>query len=334
LEVVILQIFKVSVCISTRNRAEYLKTSIKSALRQTLPNIEIVVLDDCSTDNTNDIVKQFDDPRIVYFRTNERLGVTSSWNKCASISRGEYITFLNDDDALHPEMLEQESKLLDEDPELACVYSGFYVINNNDKIIRTNIPHAGLYVKNGKDEFLSHIIKNYICTQTVLIRRSVFNKLNGFDTSMYLCTDLDFWFRLELENYKIGYINRPLAYIRHHGKTFTSKSILNGSILREYTNVLRKTLLSTKMKKLYKSEEITLIRKNAARGIVYHLLRWSYECLRQGNLKGTAYYLFQLTPWRSTDFGELNPAMAVIIRQFILNSFQLLTGKIFKRLSV
>ncbi len=307
----------VSVCISTRNRAGFLETSIKSAMQQSLGKIEIIVLDDCSTDNTFEMVKQFDDPRILYIRPQTRLGITPSWNRCAAISRGRFITFLNDDDALLPEMLEAECRLLDENPKLACVYCGFNLIDDSGKVIKTNIPHAESYIKNGEVEFLTHVISNYMCTQTVLIRRDVFEKLKGFDESLCSCTDLDFFFRVELNRHRIGYINKALVNFRSHKGSLTCKNIMNKSVLREYLYLVKKTFSCDEISELFNADKAAMLKRNATMGIARQLFTWSYECLRLGDLKGAAYYLRQFTPWRNADFGEWSPGAGAVLRYFM-----------------
>ncbi len=111
---------KVSIVIPTRNRAHLLRFALKSAVQQTYPNIEIVVCDNDSNDNTQEVVDSFDDKRIVYFRTTKSLSMPDNWEYALSKTSGEYITYLTDDSFLLPncitiaisEMEEQKVKVV------------------------------------------------------------------------------------------------------------------------------------------------------------------------------------------------------------------------------
>ena len=90
---------KVTIAIPTYNRADdYLKQTLKSALNQTYENIEIIVSDNCSTDNTEAVVNSFNDSRIRYFRQQENIGANNNFNFCLKQAKGEYFLLLLDDD--------------------------------------------------------------------------------------------------------------------------------------------------------------------------------------------------------------------------------------------
>jgi glycosyltransferase involved in cell wall biosynthesis len=117
---------RLSVVIPTYNRAHYIRQAIDSVLRQTMQDVEIIVVDDGSTDNTRAQLASYGD-RIRYIRT-ENKGVAHARDVGSAASRGQYITFLDSDDLLYPYMLELESRLLDRCPDVGLVYaemSGF-----------------------------------------------------------------------------------------------------------------------------------------------------------------------------------------------------------------
>ena len=96
----------VSIIIPTFNRSKYLKRAISSALNQTYEKIEIIIIDDNSDDETDSVVRDFKDERIKYYKNNKNKGPTFSRNKGIRLSKGEYITFLDDDDELLPRKIE------------------------------------------------------------------------------------------------------------------------------------------------------------------------------------------------------------------------------------
>jgi glycosyltransferase involved in cell wall biosynthesis len=95
-----------SICIPTRNRAEYLQHAIKSILSQTFNDFEIIISDNNSSDDTRRVVKSFKDARIRYYHSKKNLPLTDNWNKCYSMARGEYFMLIGDDDYLLPQALE------------------------------------------------------------------------------------------------------------------------------------------------------------------------------------------------------------------------------------
>lgn len=98
---------KVSICIPTYNRAELLMIAVQSALNQTYQNIEILVVDDASTDDSVQTLKRLKDKRIRVLVNGDNLGMVGNWNRCLKLARGEYIKFLNSDDVLKPECVER-----------------------------------------------------------------------------------------------------------------------------------------------------------------------------------------------------------------------------------
>ena len=96
---------KFSIIVPTKNRSKYLHYTLKSIVEQNFNDFEIVVSDNFSHDETKEIVDKFKDPRIKYFRTNSELNRTDSWNFGLSKSKGEYVTFIGDDDSFLPNSL-------------------------------------------------------------------------------------------------------------------------------------------------------------------------------------------------------------------------------------
>ena len=97
----------VTIAIPTYNRADYfLKQALKSALDQTYQNIEIIVSDNCSTDNTESVVRDFSDSKIQYFRQTTNIGANNNFNFCVQVAKGEYFLLLQDDDLIDPDFIE------------------------------------------------------------------------------------------------------------------------------------------------------------------------------------------------------------------------------------
>ena len=124
----------VSVVIPTYNRPEYLKQAIDSAVRQTYRNIEIIVSDNCSTDNTQEVVASFQDSRIRYWRQPENLGMFANQMHAFKMGRGKYIASLHDDDMWNEDFLEKLVPHLEEHPDIILAFCDQYIMDAQGKI--------------------------------------------------------------------------------------------------------------------------------------------------------------------------------------------------------
>jgi glycosyltransferase involved in cell wall biosynthesis len=124
----------VSVITPTYNRAEYLKEALASAVKQTYKNIEIIVSDNCSTDNTEEIVSSFADPRIKYWKQPQNMGMFPNQIHAFKMARGKYIASLHDDDVWNEDFLEKLVPPLEENPDLILAFCDQYIIDENSNI--------------------------------------------------------------------------------------------------------------------------------------------------------------------------------------------------------
>jgi glycosyltransferase involved in cell wall biosynthesis len=127
---------KVSVCMPVYNRPEYVAEAIESVLQQTFTDFELIITDNCSTDNTPEVIKSYaaKDNRVKYFRNERNLGVCSSGNRAMLLSRGEYIKQLFSDDKLSPRHLEVFVEVLDNHPKVSLVTSYTQNFGKHDHI--------------------------------------------------------------------------------------------------------------------------------------------------------------------------------------------------------
>jgi hypothetical protein len=102
-----------SICIPTRERHETLPHSIRTILQQTCSDFELIVQDNCSREDTRRTVEEFDDPRIIYHRSDERISMHANWEQALNLTSGEYVIFLGDDDGLLPYCLEKAAECVD-----------------------------------------------------------------------------------------------------------------------------------------------------------------------------------------------------------------------------
>jgi glycosyltransferase involved in cell wall biosynthesis len=202
----------ISVIIPAHNRAGLLPRAIRSILSQTYDNYEAVIADDCSTDNTEEVVKSFKDERIVYVRHNRNRGANAARNTGIRLARGRFIAFLDSDDEYLPRKLERTVEILNDSlPDVGVVYScvlrtrgeGRGMIKCLDRGISGNI-------------YIQELLANYVCIDTALVRKECFSK-ELFDEDLPGYQDWDLFIRLA-RHYKFVYIDEPLA-IWHHEDT-------------------------------------------------------------------------------------------------------------------
>ncbi|MEW6170798.1 MAG: glycosyltransferase [Candidatus Omnitrophota bacterium] len=209
---------KVSVIIPTYNRANYIVETIDSVLAQTYEDFEIIVIDDGSTDNTEDTINKYNG-KIRYFYQ-ENKGTAAARNFGISKARGEYIAFLDDDDLWLSEKLERQTAILDADKQIGFVCSAGYKIDehNNNKI--------SSWQRNGnanRTTFESLYERNFVYNLTVLIRKRCIEEVGGLDETLIVSQDYDLWLRVA-KKHRFHYINQPLALWRIH-KSNLSKNL-------------------------------------------------------------------------------------------------------------
>lgn len=127
---------KVSVILPVYNGAEYLRDCLDSLMHQTFGDFELVIIDDCSTDQTPDIIKQYSDTRIRYFKNDTNSGIVFSLNKAISLSQGEYIARMDADDICLPERLEKQVAFLDEHSDFGLISTWFEMFGAANGIVR------------------------------------------------------------------------------------------------------------------------------------------------------------------------------------------------------
>ncbi|WP_461515844.1 glycosyltransferase family 2 protein [Porticoccus sp.] len=125
----------VSVCIPTFNAEKHIKKTIDSVLAQSYQNLQLIILDDCSTDSTMKIIKSIDDPRIEIFENETNLGPQETWSKLIDLAGGVFFKIVCHDDVLYPECIAVQVQALIENEDVVLVASNRDIIDKNDKVI-------------------------------------------------------------------------------------------------------------------------------------------------------------------------------------------------------
>ncbi len=203
----------VSVIIPSFNRANYLSLALDSVLEQTYPVAEIIIVDDGSTDNTSEVVKQYAS-RVRFFQQNHG-GVSAARNKGLELARGEIIAWCDADDVWEPTFLQRTVGLLENDPQLDGVYAGVTHIDSDGHRLpqdnRVTVPPEQLYTALADDCFIQ--------TTGFIMRQRCFTHAGWFDTNFDISEDYDMFLRLA-QNCRIVGLGEPLVQYRvHHQNT-------------------------------------------------------------------------------------------------------------------
>jgi len=226
---------KVSVIIPTYNRAHLVGRAIQSVLNQTFKDFELIVVDDSSTDNTDDIIKEFQkkDDRITYLKHEKNKGGSAARNTGIKAARGEYIAFQDSDDEWFPEKLGKQMRIFESASlEIGVVYTGFWRIENDRKIY---IPASWVIQKEGK--IYKELLKwNFVTTQSILVRKVCFDRVGYFDENLPRLQDWELVIRLS-KYYNFKCIDEPLLT-----SPFTPDSISanQDALIKAYELILEK----------------------------------------------------------------------------------------------
>lgn len=223
----------VTICIPTYNGAAYIAKALESAIYQTYPDFEVVVVDDQSTDNTIEILNKYEssDSRIRIFQNSHNLGLVANWNRCIELAKGEWIKFLFQDDLLTPDCLEKfishQSKSPGKEKVLFCKRKYFYknIQDLSDYDLRRTkrifiwdkFPNKILI---NRPDIINLIINHPACNilgepPSFFIHKSVFDQYGLFDPSFQHICDLEYWLRVGI-NMPILLIPETLVHFRLH----------------------------------------------------------------------------------------------------------------------
>lgn len=173
---------------------------------QTYQDLEIIIVDDGSRDNTERVIKNFKDERIRYIQHNQNKGASAARNTGIRESRGKYIAFQDSDDEWFSNKLEKQIEAFaDAPPEVGIVYSGFYRIEADRKLY---LPSDQLSLKEGNIH--NELLKgNFVGTPTVLMKKECFRNQRYFNESLPALEDWELWIELS-KYYTFRYIKKPL----------------------------------------------------------------------------------------------------------------------------
>lgn len=222
----------IDVVIPTYNHGKYILNAIKSVENQTYKPSRIIVINDGSTDDTDEILRSYKSSVELLYIKQENSGLSSARNAGIKLSTAEYIAFLDADDAWNPEKLESQLDVFKKSglKNLGVVYCNYSIMDSNGENIR-DAYRFEIDPKIRGDIFLKILESNKVSSSGsgVLVKKEIFDKVGNFDTNLSALEDWDMWLRISKE-FSFDYTQKTLVKIRRHSDNMqkdTSRMFIN-----------------------------------------------------------------------------------------------------------
>jgi Glycosyl transferase family 2 len=201
----------VSIVLPTHNGSKYIRQSIQSCLDQSHRNLELIVVDDGSTEDLRSVMSEFTDPRLRYVRHEKNRGISAALNTGFTLASGEYLTWTSDDNYYAPDAIERLTRFLQNYPRIDFVYASSYIVDEMGlretlRVQRVQ-PPQDLKRQNGVGACF-------------LYTRRVYLDIGDYNSDAFLVEDYDYWVRLS-KRYRMQRIFSPLYYYRYHKDSLT-----------------------------------------------------------------------------------------------------------------
>lgn len=290
----------VSVVVPCYNHEKYVKDTIESILNQTYKNIELIVIDDGSKDNSVYIIQKLADKYNFTFINRPNKGLSATLNEGIKLAKGKYFCVCASDDKYLFDKIEKQVRFMENHLKYEMCYAK--VIQFNDK------ESKEIEIKNPPIGFIFDDLINrcFIPAVTVMIRIDIFKKIGLFDENLYI-EDWDMWLRIA-NKYQIGYIDEYLAYYRRHdnNSSLDTLKMYNSTIA-----ILKKWNFYYNYDKTYINNELRY----------FNIFALEHKVKALGQLQYVFFNLDKLLAWK----GIIKLVTPYPIFRFLRNSFELLT---------
>ncbi len=206
---------RVSIVTPSYNQGRFIEETIRSVLLQGYPNLEYIIIDGGSTDDSVEIIRKYE-PWLAYWVSEPDLGQSHAINKGWARATGDAISWLNSDDTLVPGGLAAAVEALYGDPALGLVYGNVHITDAASRVTRVLFGHTFV------PELMVVHWQNPVQQQGFLMKRSLLNRVGWLDESMHYCMDFDYWVRIALRDERARYVNKVLGCFRQYAGTKTS----------------------------------------------------------------------------------------------------------------
>ena len=209
----------VSVVVPCYNHEKYVKETIESIINQTYKNIELIVIDDGSKDNSVKVIQELADKYGFTFIHRPNKGLSATLNEGIRLSKGKYFSAIASDDILFLEKIEKQVKFMESNPKYGMCYGKIVYFEDS-------IKNTSEYSNSNKQGWVFDDLLNYGCfipAPSTFMRKEVFETVGEYDENLWI-EDWDMWLRIS-QKYQVGYIDEYLAYYRKHDTNISSQSL-------------------------------------------------------------------------------------------------------------
>jgi glycosyltransferase involved in cell wall biosynthesis len=197
--------------------ARFVCDAVTSAIAQTASDLEIIVSDNASTDDTQERLKTFSDPRLRVFRNETNIGAIGNFNRCIELASAPWIKFLEADDYLRPDCVRRMLEIAERYPSVPLISAGRTLVNSVGSVVGHHCKPKTEVVPGKTLRRRVHYMHNEIGTPTdVMVKRELLLDVGGFDPEYgaYL-NDFDLWIRC-MDHCDVAFIGEPLVFVRRH----------------------------------------------------------------------------------------------------------------------
>lgn len=289
----------VSVVIPVHNGERFIAQAIESALNQEGADVEVIVVDDASSDESPSIIKSYGD-RVTYLPVTKQATGIAATNIGVERASSDLVCVLHHDDYLLPGKLARHVALMRAHPEIGFSYSAQHFVDESGRELGTlHSPVAsGDYVLPGGRELTSLALHNYISFCNAVVRKSALAKVGFFPSSLQIVGEWLTWIRLAKEHY-VGYVSEPLVCYRLHADQLTYKrstEVFRGQLELVHEETFRGVRPSADVQRL----------RRLARGNIYLSLAFVHAFKREGGqaLRAAVLAAVRIRPWELAAFGR------------------------------
>ncbi|MFN8575928.1 MAG: glycosyltransferase family 2 protein [Candidatus Sericytochromatia bacterium] len=264
---------KVSILIPTYNRAELLDKAISSSIEQDYDNIEIIISDNCSSDNTTKIVdKYLGDSRVKYYKNTENIGMVGNWKKCLyEYSTGDYFIILSDDDYfIDNRYISKAVELINNNNNIVMVYANGYIFLKDKNLkLRLDLPFET--VNDGKRIFLSKssVLPQDFTLCNILFKRDLAIKLKAFTDDNNICCDSELFSLICLEG-NVGVIKDFVSVYTRHSNNLIDTYYKNNNYI--ISDINSKIGIYNKSLNLFSDYSLTKFKRNTIEKSIIEVL--------------------------------------------------------------
>jgi glycosyltransferase involved in cell wall biosynthesis len=223
-----MEFIKISIVTPSFNQASFIEEAIKSVVAQNYPNFEHIIVDNCSTDGTLEILKKY--PHLKFISEPDK-GQSDALNKGFKKATGDVIGWLNADDYYYPDTFTKVNKQFI-NGKVDAIYANIRFINAQGQLIRNLRSHIPV-------KWMGYFL-TFIQSTSFFFRRKIVEDNNFLDESLYQCMDRDFFVRLLYKGYKFKFVNRYFAAFRWHETNKSSSQKYRDTSIKEHFYIINK----------------------------------------------------------------------------------------------